>query len=131
SLHPYTTYFRSVTASVVTQEGELMPEKYQSYLRGLMRATAEANGRDPRIAEAFVDPDVDLPEVKPTGKVLTLTSKEAVQYGMADAEVNTTAEIFEMEGITSPQVTTHRITTIDRIIAFLINPAVSGVLILL
>lgn len=118
-------------ASVVNQEGELMPEKYQSYLRGLMRATAEANGRDPRIAEAFVDPDVDLPEVKPTGKVLTLTSKEAVRYGMADAEVNTAAEIFEMEGITSPQVTTHRITTIDRIIAFLINPAVSGVLILL
>src|SRR6476661_10034952 len=28
-------------ASVVNQQGEIMPEKYQSYMRGLMRATAE------------------------------------------------------------------------------------------
>src|SRR5690554_3626569 len=103
-------------ASVVNQEGEVMPEKYQSYLRGLMRATAEANGRDPRIAEAFVDPDVDLPAIKPTGKVLTLTSKEAVQHGMADAEANSAQEIFEAEGIGNPQVTVHKITFIDRVI---------------
>lgn len=118
-------------ASVVNQQGELMPEKYQSYLRGLMRATAEANGRDPRIAEAFVDPDVDLPSIKPTGKVLTLTSKEAVQHGMADAEVGSIQEIFDAEGISNPQVTVHQITFIDKVIAMLINPAVSGVLILL
>ena len=43
-------------ASVVNQSGEIMPEKYQSYMRGLMRATAEAKGRDPKMAEAFVDP---------------------------------------------------------------------------
>lgn len=118
-------------ASVVNQEGEVMPEKYQSYLRGLMRATAEATGRDPRIAEAFVDPDVDLPNVKPAGKVLTLTSKEAVQYGMADAEVNSVQEVFETEDINDPQITVHQITFIDKVIAFLINPAVSGILILL
>lgn len=118
-------------ASVVNQEGEVMPEKYQSYLRGLMRATAEANGRDPRIAEAFVDPDVDLPGIKPEGKVLTLTSKEAVQHGIADAEVGSAQEVFEAEGIADSQFTVHRITFIDKIIAFLINPAVSGILILL
>src|SRR5690606_29175458 len=71
-------------ASVVNQTGEVMPEKYQSYMRGLMRATAEANGRNPEIAEAFVDPDVDLPAIKPKGKVLTLTSREAVDVGISD-----------------------------------------------
>src|SRR5690606_35892567 len=60
-------------ASVVDQSGQLAPEKHQSYMRGLMRATAEAKGRDPKIAEAFVDGDVDLPNVKPAGKILTLT----------------------------------------------------------
>lgn len=118
-------------ASVVNQEGEVMPEKYQSYLRGLMRATAEATGRDPRIAEAFVDPDVDLPSVKPAGKVLTLTSKEAVQYKIADAEVTSMQEVFDAEGIVNPQITVHQITFVDKIISFLINPAVSGILILL
>lgn len=118
-------------ASVVDQSGNLLPEKHQSYMRGLMRATAEAKGRDPKIAEAFVDGDVDLPDIKPAGKILTLTSAEAVEIGLAEAEASSVAEVLAAEGIDSPHVTTHRVTTIDRIISFLINPAVSGLLILL
>ncbi len=118
-------------ASVVDQTGEIMPEKYQSYMRGLMRATAEAKGRDPRVAEAFVDPEIDLPGIKPAGKILTLTSSEAVAIGLADGELNTVAEILAAEGISAPAVTQHQITWIDSLISFLINPAVSGILILL
>ena len=118
-------------ASVVDQSGQLLPEKHQSYMRGLMRATAEAKGRDPKIAEAFVDGDVDLPELKPAGKVLTLTATEAVTVGLAVAEAASVEDVLAAEGIRSPDITTHQVTTIDRIIGFLINPAVSGILILL
>lgn len=118
-------------ASVVDQSGEVMPEKHQSYMRGLMRATAEAKGRDPKVAEAFVDPDVDLPNVKPAGKILTLTSSEAVKIGLAKAEASSIAEVLSAEGITDPQITVHQVTLVDKIVAFLINPAVSGILILL
>lgn len=118
-------------ASVVDQSGQVLPEKHQSYMRGLMRATAEAKGRDPKVAEAFVDGDVDLPNIKPAGKVLTLTSSEAVNIRLAEAEASTVADVLVAEGISDPNVTTHRITVIDRIISFLINPAVSGILILL
>lgn len=117
-------------ASVVDQTGQLLPEKHQSYMRGLMRATAEAKGRDPKVAEAFVDGDVDLPN-KPAGKVLTLTPAEAVSIGLVEGEASSMAEVLVAEGIETPQITTHQITAIDRIIAFLINPAVSGLLILL
>lgn len=118
-------------ASVVDQSGEIMPEKYQSYMRGLMRATAEAHGRDPRIAEAFVDPEVDLPDLKPTGKILTLTSVEAVRIGLADGELNSVGEILRAEGYEAAEVVRHQITWIDQMIGWLINPAVSGLLILL
>ncbi|MFC3196309.1 nodulation protein NfeD [Parapedobacter deserti] len=118
-------------ASVVDQSGQVLPEKHQSYMRGLMRATAEAKGRDPRVAEAFVDGDVDVPNLKPPGKVLTLTSSEAVKINLAEAEASSIADVLAAEGITEPQLTQHQVTAIDRIIAFLINPAVSGVLILL
>jgi len=118
-------------ASVVDQSGQVLPEKHQSYMRGLMRATAEAKGRDPKVAEAFVDADIDLPTIKPTGKILTLTSSEAVKIELAEAEVASTADLLVAEGISNPQITVHQITVIDRIISFLINPAVSGVLILL
>ncbi|WP_090604213.1 NfeD family protein [Parapedobacter koreensis] len=118
-------------ASVVDQSGQVLPEKHQSYMRGLMRATAEATGRDPKVAEAFVDPDVDVPNVKPAGKVLTLTSSEAVNIGLAEAEVASVDAVLAAEGINAPQITVHQVTATDRIIAFLINPAVSGILMLL
>ena len=40
-------------ATVVTQDGAPAIDKYQSYFRSKMRATAEVTGRDPDIAEAM------------------------------------------------------------------------------
>ena len=74
-------------ASVVNQSGDIMPEKYQSYMRGLMRSTAEAKGRDPKVAEAFVDPAISLPALKEDGQLLTLTTSEAVSIGLAKKSV--------------------------------------------
>jgi len=118
-------------ASVVDNSGEVMPEKYQSYMRGLMRATAEANGRDPNIAEAFVDPDVDLPGIKPKGKVLTLTSREALKVGIIDGEVNSVQDVYFAEALDSPKIIVHTVTFMDNIMSFLLNPAVQGFLIVL
>lgn len=118
-------------ASVVNPQGEIMPEKYQSYMRSLMRATAEAKGRDPKIAEAFVDPDIALPQLKEPGKVLTLTTAEAVKIGLATSEVADLQEIFIKENLKSPAIHRYQTTWVDQVINFLINPAVSGVLILM
>lgn len=117
-------------ASVVNQSGELMPEKYQSYMRGLMRATAEAKGRDPKIAEAFVDPDISLPQYKEDGQVLTFTASEAVRAGVAEAEVRTKEEIFNALQIAAPTLVVHQLTWVDKVIAMLINPMISGLLIM-
>src|SRR5690606_24341113 len=107
-------------ASVVDQTGQVLPEKHQSYMRGLMRATAEAKGRDPKVAEAFVDGDVDLPNIKPAGKILTLTSSEAVNIKLAEAEASSIADVLAAEGVSDSNITTHQVTTIDKIISFLI-----------
>lgn len=118
-------------ASVVNQTGEVMPEKYQSYMRGLMRATAEAKGRNPEIAEAFVDADVDLPAIKPNGKVLTLTSSEAVNVGISDGIVKDIPEVFSKEGVINPQIIIHEVTFMDSLMGFFTSPAVQGFLIVL
>lgn len=117
-------------ASVVNQAGEIMPEKYQSYMRGLMRATAEAKGRDPRLAEAFVDPSVALPQFKEDGKVLTFTASEAVKANLARAEVKDLQQVYSNLQISAPEVVIHQLTWVDKIIALLINPMVSGLLIM-
>lgn len=118
-------------ASVVSGEGEVLPEKYQSYMRGLMRATAEAKGRDPKIAEAFVDPDVDLPKWKEKGKVLTLSSGEAIKAGLAKAHAKDVYEVIGQEGFANSDIAFHQSTWVDALVNFLITPAVSSVLILL
>lgn len=117
-------------ASVVNQSGEIMPEKYQSYMRGLMRATAEAKGRDPKVAEAFVDPSVSVPAFKEEGKLLTLTTSEAIEAGIAEKSVKSNVDIYADLGIDQPEVIEHQITWVDQIIGFLINPLVSGLLIM-
>ncbi|WP_437918185.1 NfeD family protein [Sphingobacterium sp. LRF_L2] len=117
-------------ASVVNQEGEIMPEKYQSYMRGLMRATAEAKGRDAKIAEAFVDPEISIPALKPDGKLLTLTSSEALKAGVIKAEVKNIEDLYQQAEIKSADVIQHQISIVDKIVAFLINPMVSGFLVL-
>lgn len=118
-------------ASVVNPKGEIMPEKYQSYMRGLMRSTAEAKGRDPRIAEAFVDPDVVIKGVIEKGKVLTLTTAEAIKIGYSEGMAENINDVLKAEGYSDYSITTHQVTLTDKIISILISPAISGVLILL
>ena len=42
-----------------------------------------ARGRDPNIAEAMVDPDIYIPGIIDSGKVLT-TAQETLKYGFCD-----------------------------------------------
>ena len=118
-------------ASVVNQSGEIMPDKYQSYMRSLMRATAEKNGRDPQIAEAMVDPDTYVEGVSEIGKVLTFTSKEAIQHGYCEAEADSREAVIRAVGITDYSITEQNLSWIEKVINFLVNPVVSSILIMM
>ena len=74
-------------ATVVSQTGEVMPDKYQSFMRGMMRATAEANGRDPHIAESMTD----------TANVLSLTPTEAIAVGFCEGICENEYEVVYVE----------------------------------
>jgi len=117
-------------ASVVNQSGEIMPDKYQSYMRSLMRTTAEHNGRDPNIAQAMVDPDVKIPGISDSGKVLTFTSEEAASNGFCEGVVNSREEALANAGVEQPEITEQELSLIEKIINFLVNPVVSGILIM-
>ncbi|MCO4294787.1 nodulation protein NfeD [Solitalea sp. MAHUQ-68] len=118
-------------ASVVNQSGEIMPEKYQSYMRSLMRATAEANGRDPKIAEAFVDSNTIIEGVKTKGTVLTFTTSEAIEHKYCDGKAESIYEVLKQENVSDYQIIKQQQTWVDHVIDFLTKPAISGVLILL
>lgn len=117
-------------ASVVDQTGQVLPDKYQSYMRSLMRSTAEMNGRDPDIAQAMVDPDVEIKGVSEKGKVLTFTTSEAIENGFCNAEANDIDEVLKKADIQSYTIENQQESWIDKVISFLINPIVSGILIM-
>lgn len=117
-------------ASVVNQTGEIMPDKYQSYMRSLMRSTAEMNGRNPDIAQAMVDPDVEIPGISAKGKVLTFTTSEAIKHQFCNAEAIDKDDVMKEMNINSYHFVNQKVTWIDKVISFLINPIVSGILIM-
>jgi membrane-bound serine protease (ClpP class) len=132
-------------ATVVNQTGEQVPDKYQSYMRATMRATAEAQGKDtivvkgdttivwrrnPAIAEAMVDPKMYVENVSDTGQVLTFTATEAVENGYCEGIVDNRKEIFDKAGIEEYTLKTYSPSPLDKIINLLINPFVTGILIM-
>ena len=133
-------------ATVVNQTGEQVPDKYQSYMRATMRATAEAHGkdtlvegtdtllvwhRDPAIAEAMVDPRLYVEGVSDTGQVLTFTTSEAIQNGYCEGRAESLEDVISQLGIKEYELKSYNPTGMDKVIGFLINPLVSGVLIMI
>lgn len=118
-------------ATVVDQEGKVLPDKYQSYMRSLMRSTAETKGRNPLVAEAMVDPSVYVPAISDTGKVLTFTATEALKHGFCTAIASSSEEVLQDAGIDNYKVVSFKETTMDKVIGFLLTPAVSGILIMI
>jgi membrane-bound serine protease (ClpP class) len=117
-------------ASVVNQEGELMPEKYQSYMRKKMRATAEETGRNPLIAEGMTDENLVIDSIKEKGKIVTFSTKEAIKYGYCNGEAETPEQILSKLSGGSYTITKHKSSISEAIALWLINPAISGVLLL-
>jgi len=118
-------------ATVVTQDGAAAPDKYQSYMRSIMRSTAEATGRDPKIAEAMVDQNLVVPGVSKEGEVVTFSTSEAIEHGYCEAEVTSVEEILKRIPIENYKIERYSVSLTEKIIALFLNPAVSGVLIMI
>ncbi len=118
-------------ATVVNQNGEVQPDKYQSYMRSLMRTTAETRGRRPDIAEAMVDPDVEIKDIIDSGKVLTFTTEEAIANKYCEGQAESITELLKTANITNYTIEEQHYTFIEKVINFLINPMISGLLIML
>ncbi len=118
-------------ATVVDQTGDVVPDKYQSYMRSMMRSTAEAKGRDPLIAQAMVDPSFEIEGIIAADKVLTFTASEAMRHGFAEGMPENIEELLLLAGMHNYETITQQLTLAERIHQFLISPVVSAILIML
>lgn len=131
-------------ASVVDQNGQPMPDKFQSFMRATMRATAESHGqvieriengdtirrwwRDPQTAEAMVGRTV---ADSTTVNVLTFTASEAVKNHFSEGTASSLEETLAQGGVEAYILTEYRPTTLDRLLAWLMNPVVQGIFVMM
>ena len=131
-------------ASVVDQNGQPMPDKFQSFMRATMRATAESHGqvieriengdtirrwwRDPQTAEAMVGRTV---ADSTTVNVLTFTASEAVINHFSEGTASSLKETLAQGGVETYTLTEYRPTTLDRLLAWLMNPVVQGIFVMM
>ena len=107
-------------ATVVDQSGNVMPDKYQSFMRGMMRSTAQANGRDPHIAESMTD----------TANVLSMTPSEAIEVGYCEGIYETIYEVADaVTGDNEFVIKSMEddMTFLDKLIQFLLNPLLQSI----
>jgi membrane-bound serine protease (ClpP class) len=133
-------------ATVVDQNGQVLPDKYQSFMRSMMRSTAQAHGkktvnkngktveiwhRDPDIAQAMVDPSIYIKGVVDSGKILTFTTQEAIENNYCEGEAENIYQVLQLANIANYQIFEYKPTLADRMINFLLNPIVQALLIMM
>jgi len=134
-------------ATVVNQTGEALPDKYQSYMRSMMRATAEAHGhdtiisgkdtiykwiRDPKIAEAMVDDRIIIPNLIDSGKTLTFTTEEAVKWGYCEGIAESVDEVISQHlKFEQYELKSYDPSWVDTLRGFMMNPIFQSILIMI
>ena len=115
--------------TVVNQNGEVMPDKYQSFMRGMMRATAEAHGRradgtwfrDPAIAEKMVD----------TAGVLSFTPDEAIEARYCEGKAGSIDEVIEHIGLEECEIVHQELSPLEKFILLMMSPLLQGIFLMM
>ena len=104
-------------------------EKTVSYMRKEFRATAESRKRPPLLAEAMVDPDVEIPGVIEKGKLLTMTTEEALKHKLADFRADSLESALQQLELGAAEIRRASPNWAENLVRFLTHPVLSSLLI--
>ncbi|RTH18515.1 serine protease [Thermus scotoductus] len=112
------------------QQPQAADQKIISALKGKFRAVAEARGRPVELAEAMMDPQVEIPGLSAKGEPLTLSADKAVELKVADFKAGSLSEALRQAGYS---LETERLEPGPRVqvARFLTSSTVAGLLLAL
>lgn len=113
-------------STVVDQQGAVVAEKYQAFMRSKMRTIAKENDRDPAIAEGMVGTNLQ----SDSAKVISFTTDEAIAANYCEGKVLNIGDIFKKYGYTNVQLERFELSGSEKIIASFLNPWLKGILLL-
>ena len=106
-------------------------EKTLSYWVGQLQAAASANGRDPNIAAAMADTDIEIPGLIAAGKLLTLTDTKAMEHKMIDKILSTRQEVLKFLGLEGARVVDLRPSPAETFARLVTGPIAGPILLML
>jgi membrane-bound serine protease (ClpP class) len=115
-------------ATPVGGDGVKASEKIVSAMRGEFRALAEARGLDPTVAEAMVDERVEVPGLDDAGRLLTLSTNEALRIGYAKGAPANQAQLLAAIALPGAHVVSLEPNWAELVVRFLTTPLVSPLL---
>jgi len=116
-------------AAVIESSGNTAGEKANSAWKAKMINAAELTGKDPIYAQAMADDTVNLPEYRaPVGKLLTLSSSEALKVGYSEGTVSSFAELLEVANLANAKVVESEETFMESLARFITNPIIVPIL---
>ncbi len=113
---------------VVGGSGEVADAKTISAVRSTFEATAEERGRNPAVAAAMVDPEVEVEGLVEQGQLLTLTVSMATEVGYAEAVVADRAALLAELGLDDRRLVGTSPSLAERLVRLITNPVVSSLL---
>jgi membrane-bound serine protease (ClpP class) len=103
-------------------------EKSLSYVRKEFRATADARKRPALIAEAMVDADVVIPGLIEKGKLLTLTTEEALKHRVADFRANSIDDVLSQLNLSGAELRHSSPNWGENLVRLITHPIVASLL---
>jgi len=129
-------------ATAVDMSGKKGSEKVISFMREEMASTAERRGRSKDIARGMVDEELNFThlvidgdsilvndiEGRKDGKLISLTTDQAIKYGIADGTAETIDALLDSLGYSSAQIIESTENWSENVVRFLTNPVVASLL---
>jgi len=129
-------------ATAVDMSGKKGSEKVISFMREEMASTAEKRSRNTAIARGMVDEEltfthivlsgdsivVDDLEGRKEGKLISMTTQQALKYGIADGTAENMDALLDSLGLSAVSVTESTENWSEAVVRFLTNPVVASLL---
>ena len=129
-------------ATAVDMSGKKGSEKVISFMREEMASTAEKRGRNKKIARGMVDEELTFThllingdsvlvediEGRKEGKLISLTTDQAMKYGIADGTFDTIDALMDSLGYSKSQLIETSENWSEKVVRFLTDPVVASLL---
>lgn len=103
-------------------------EKVLSLWRAVLRDTAQYRGRNSEVIEAMADKDIEIHGLTPRGKLVNLTSQEALELGVGDYISDDYNDILSNFGISNANLVYKEEGFQMKLAKYISNPYISSIL---